>query len=327
VRWYRWLLIGLMLCACMPGWDTPVNPGNSTPVVFEVPKGSTPNGLGGPLTDAGLVPSAQQWKIFLKLGGADASCVKAGKHEVRPDMSMRELVEALCAAPLADDIPFTVIEGWRIIDIDMALAAKGLIKEGEYSKVALGKSVEAPFEITSPNLEGYLYPETYMVPAAGVDVNQLIKRQLQTFHDKWLSKHQDDFGKRTLHEVVVVASMLEREEPRPSNRPLVAGIMWKRVDTNNGLGIDATSRYPLPDWNDERAFLKRLKDPDDPYNTRLRKGLPPTAIGNPTIESLDAALKPEMTEFWYYLHDAQGNLHPARNAAEHEANRAKWNVY
>jgi UPF0755 protein len=219
-----------------------------------------------------------------------------------------------------------MIEGWRIIDIDAALAEKGLIKAGDYIKVATTKDVETPFPITGTTLEGYLYPETYMVPAAGVDVKKLIVRQLQTFNERWLSKHPD-MGKRTLQDVVTVASMLEREEPKPSNRPLVAGIMWKRVDTNNGLGIDATSRYECPNWNDDKCFLPRLKNADDPYNTRYRKGLPPTPIGNPTVESLDAALNPLETEFWYYLHDAQGNIHPAKNAAEHDANREKFNVH
>ena len=121
--------------------------------------------------------------------------------------------------------------------------------------------------------------------------------------------------------------MLEREEPRPSNRPMVAGILWKRIDTDNALGVDATSRYTIENWNDRKAFLTQLRDPSDPYNSRLRKGLPPTAIGAPTLESLQAAMEPVTSEFWYYLHDAEGNLHPSRNASEHEAFRKKYNVY
>ena len=108
---------------------------------------------------------------------------------------------------------------------------------------------------------------------------------------------------------------------------VVAGILWKRIDTDNALGVDATSRYELDDWNDRSGFLQHLRDPEDPYNSRLRKGLPPTAIGNPVVSSLEAAIAPVKSEHWYYLHDAQGNLHPARNAAEHEANRKKFNVY
>ena len=293
--------------------------------MFEVPKGAVASNLGDELMDAGFVSNEMQWKIYLR--STDASCLKAGKFEVSLSMSLDTLVETLCGPPMADDIEFTIIEGWRIKDTDKALAAAGLIEAGSYVEVATSKSVQAPFEVTSPTYEGYLYPETYKVPAAGFDPRTLVKRQLDTFHERWLKASEDKLGKRSLHEAVVMASMLEREEPRPSNRPMVAGILWKRIDTGNALGVDATSRYTIEDWNDRKAFLKQLRDPDDPYNSRLRKGLPPTAIGSPTVESLDAAVGPIESEFWYYLHDGDGNLHPARNAAEHEANRKKYNVY
>jgi len=193
--------------------------------------------------------------------------------------------------------------------------------------MAEGKTVASPFEVSAKTYEGYLYPETYMVaPGDKFDAANLVKRQLQTFQKRFLAE-DTDLGKRSLDDIVVMASMLEREEPKPKNRPLVAGILWKRIDTNNALGVDATSRYTLDDWNDRRAFLKNLKNPDEPYNTRLKKGLPPTAIGNPTVSSLEAAVSPKESVFWYYLHDADGELHPARNAAEHEANRAKYDVY
>ena len=80
-------------------------------------------------------------------------------------------------------------------------------------------------------------------------------------------------------------------------------------------------------WNDRRAFLKKLRDPRDPYNTRLRKGLPPTPIGAPSLSSLKAALRPKKSRYLYYLHDSNGNIHFARNAKQHEANRKKYNVY
>ena len=124
-----------------------------------------------------------------------------------------------------------------------------------------------------------------------------------------------------------MASLLEREEPLPAQRPLVAGILWKRIDAGVPLGVDATSRYELREWNDRKAFLQRLRDPADPWNTRMKKGLPPGAIGSPTVDSLLAALRPQKSEFWYYLHDAQRILRPSRNGAEHEELRRKYNVY
>lgn len=317
------LLLSLLF-GCVDG-DAPIDPTDTTPFTFEVPKGTVASNLGDELVEANLIGSELEWKVFLRT--RDASCLKAGRFELNRGMSLNGVVDTLCGAPLADDVAFTVLEGWRIRDIDAALVEAGLSTAGAYTAVAEGRTANAPFEVPGTTYEGYLYPETYRVPAAGVDPKTLVERQLSTFKERFLDRHPDGMGKRTLHDIVIMASMLEREEPKPKNRNLVAGILWKRIDSNNALGVDATSRYTLDKWNDRSAFLKLLRDPEDPYNSRLRKGLPPTPIGNPTIESLEAALAPTESEFWYYLHDSEQNLHPARNANEHEANRAKYNVY
>ncbi|MFT4621469.1 MAG: UPF0755 protein [Myxococcota bacterium] len=319
----------LLLVACLDP-DAPIATGDAEPFEFEVPKGATAGGLGPRLAEAGLVPGGllpaeMQWKLFLRQ--RDASCLKAGTFEVHRQMSLNELVDTLCGPPLADDVPFTVVEGWRIREIDAALAAAGLIEAGAYAQLATSKTVDAPFTIESPTLEGYLYPETYMVSPGRFSSKAFIERQLHTFNDRFLSQNTEGLGDRSLHEVVVMASMLEREEPKPAERPLVAGILWKRIDNGWQLGVDATSRYTIEDWNDRRAFLKQLRDPADPYNTRIHKGLPPTAIGNPSDVSLSAAISPVPSEYWFYLHDAEQNLHPARDGDEHEANRRKYNVY
>lgn len=320
------MLFLMSLLACLDP-DAPLNPGNDSPVVFEVPKGSSANRIGPALVDQGLVPSEWQWKVFLR--STDARCLKAGKFELRGSMSPNELLKTLCSAPIADEVKFSILEGWRARDIDDALAATGRMEAGAYKAIAADPaSVTAPFPLPDNTLEGYLYPETYQIPAEGpIDAKALIERQLALFNERFVSQHPEGFGQRTLHEVVIMASMLEREEPKPSQRPLVAGILWKRIDNNWALGVDATSRYTLDKWNDRRAFLKKLRDPDDPWNTRKKVGMPPTPIGNASLPSLEASMAPIESEFWYYLHDSTGTLRPAKNARGHEANRRRYNVY
>lgn len=318
------LFLTLPLVACLDA-DGPVNPGDTEEREFVVPSGATAGGLTTRLEEAGLIPGTLQWKIFLRQ--RDASCLKAGRHRVRGDMSLNQLVDSLCAPPLPEDVPFTVVEGWRISDTDAALAAKGWIEAGAYITAATRKSVDAPFDVTGPTFEGYLFPETYMVVPDRFSAEGFVARQLQTFNDRFLEPHRSDLGARTLHDVVIVASMLEREEPKPSQRPVTAGIIWKRLDASWQLGIDATSHYTLAEWNDRKAFLGKLRDPTDPYNTRLNKGLPPTAIGGPSISSLEAAIQPIASEWWFYLHDSKGTFHGARNGDEHDANRKRYNVY
>jgi UPF0755 protein len=302
-------------------------PGAPT-VEFTVPKGATGRGLGTQLAAQGLIGDARLWRWHLYRRGQFAP--KAGRHAVSPSMTMAELSTALEGAPIPEDVPFVVIEGWRLRDTDEALAAAGLIKPGAY--IAAARRPErftAAFPLPKDTLEGYLYPETYRVVPGAFSVEDLLQRQLDTFAERFYRPNQDALARsgRSLHEVVVMASMLEREEPVPNQRPLVAGILWKRVDKGYPLGVDATSRYELAEWNDRKAFLQRLRDPQDPWNSRHRKGLPPGPIGAPTVASLQAALAPKPSEFWYYLHDAERRLHPSRNAEEHEALRKKYNVY
>jgi UPF0755 protein len=322
------LFILLSSCAAVESaLFAPADSGNTERVRFAVPAGSTANGLGPALAEAGLVSSADRWKLFLKLSG-EGACLKAGDFELHPAMSLPEVMDTLCGVPLADDVPFTVVEGWRIRDIDAALAAEGLIDLGEYTALAEGfDALELPFEPSGPTLEGYLYPDTYQISPSGFEVDAFIERQVTTFWERFGAAHADGQGDHDLHDVVVVASMLEREEPTPRHRPTTAGIIYKRLDGGWALGIDATSHYTLEEWNNRSAFIRQLKDPDDVYNTRLRQGLPPTAIGNPGIESLEAAVAPVDTEWWYYLHDSQGQVHWAKNGREHERNRERYGVF
>lgn len=323
------LLLGLSGCFVLDEKvNTPMGPESGEPVVFEVPKGATAQGLGPALTEAGLIEAEWVWKYYLRSEKA-GSCLKAGRFKLKPSMNMPQIMETLCGAPLANDVPFTVVEGWRIREIDAALAEAGFIQPGAYAAAAMDPSrFSLPFQLDGlKNLEGFLYPETYMVAPDRFEVEAFIQRQLEAFNDKWLSKAGDALDKRGLYPTVIMASMLEREEPTPSKRSLVAGILWKRIDNKWNLGVDATSRYTLENWNDRKAFLGKLRDANDPYNTRLRGGLPPTPIGNPGIDALEAALRPEASEFWYYLHDRDGVLHPSRNSREHEAFRAQYGIY
>jgi UPF0755 protein len=308
-----------------------VQPGDTATHEFEVPKGATLKRLGKSLADGGYLKSPSVWNLYLKLHSGLAG-PKAGKHALSRSMNLVQLIETLSANPLPDDFPVTLLEGWRLADTDgfLAGATPPLAAAGAYAKAARDPSrFKIPFELKASNLEGYLYPETYMMPKGRFEVDLLIQRQLDSFNAKFAEPYADEIKKcgRTLQQIVTVASMLEREEPKPENRPTVAGIMYRRLDNGIPLGVDATSRYSLVDWNDRSRFLERLRDPTDPYNSRLKAGLPPGPIGAPSISSLVAALRPQSSSWLYYLHDKDQVIHYAKSGEEHEANRKKYNVY
>ncbi len=302
--------------------------GGAGEVELEVPKGSNARTIAGRLEGAGLVADARIFRYAVWRRGGLA--LKAGKFRLSRALSPRALAEALEQPPLADEEPFVVLEGWRRRDVDAALVAAGRADAGAYLRATdSSDGYKAPYPLPRGSLEGYLYPETYRVPKGRFDPRVLVQAQLELFGQRVHAPLAAELARsrRSLHELVTMASMLEREEPRPENRPIVAGILWKRIDRGIPLGVDATSRYELAEWNDRSAFLVKLRDPKDPYNTRTKKGLPPTPIGAPTLSSMEGALRPQTNDFLYYLHDADRNLHPSRNGEEHEALRKKYGVY
>ena len=307
---------------------TPADPQALELVEVEVPKGAGLDRIGAILAERGIIDSLFVWRAYVRLHPTVPA--KAGRHRLSAAMPIDAILSSIGGRPLSDDVPLTLVEGWRLRDVDLYLSSQGLIPAGSYLAAAKNPSqFKVPFALEAADLEGYLYPETYLVARGNLDPKALIQRQLDAFHAKFSGPRAEEIAAsgRTLHQLVTMASILEREEPKPAVRPQVAGLLYKRLDAGVPLGVDATSRYALDEWSDRRAFLKKLRDPNDPYNTRLKKGLPPGPIGAPGIESLEAALRPEPSKYWYYLHDADKNIHFAVDAAGHEANRKKYNVY
>ncbi len=124
----------LLLLSCTLVADrlgTPRDPGDATEHVFTVPKGATARTLGDSLEAEGVVADGGSFRMYVRLKG-EGGCIKAGRFRLRPDMSAEQILETLCGPPMPEDVPFTVVEGWRIREIDAALAAAGLAPTGAY---------------------------------------------------------------------------------------------------------------------------------------------------------------------------------------------------
>ncbi|MEN0066063.1 MAG: endolytic transglycosylase MltG [Myxococcota bacterium] len=321
-RWILlWCVFWTLACMCGGFGSEGTDSEGPEPFIFEVPQGSSANALAPAVVEAGFFNAEWEWKIFVRF--QDASCIKAGRFEVSHAMSPIEFLETLCGTPLSDDVPFTVVEGWRIVDTDRALAAKGWIEPGDYLTIATGKTVDAPFDVPSTTFEGYLWPETYRVNADRFDAERFVERQLAMFKQNFLDDHPELRGER-LQEVVVMASMIEQEERNFDNRPFISGILWNRIKKPMPLGVDATSRYTLEKWNDN--VLPKIRDRSDPYNTRYRNGLPPTAIGAPGSHALQAALNPKPNPYYFYLHDRDCVLRVAKTNAGHRKNKKTYGI-
>jgi len=164
----------------------------------------------------------------------------------------------------------------------------------------------------TPQNEGYLFPDTYFFTGRENEA-EIIRIMRNNFQNKAGSVKT---------EILIMASMLEREARTIKDKKIIAGILWKRLNNDMLLQVDATLNYL-----NNKTSLEMTKDDlkfDSPYNTYLYKGLPPTPICNPGLESIEAASQPTETEYWYYLSDKKGNIHYAKTFEEHKANKMRY---
>ena len=171
-----------------------------------------------------------------------------------------------------------------------------------------------------PHLEGFLFPATYEF-TADTATRDLVEMQLEAFDKAWRQLDLDYARSKrlTAYDVLIIASMIEKEVQVARERPLVAAVIYNRLKLDMALGIDATLRYGLDIPGTESIRESQLEDPT-PYNTRLNAGLPPTPIGNPGLASLQAAAHPAEVDYLYFVRNADCKTHFfTASAEEHEA--------
>jgi UPF0755 protein len=166
-------------------------------------------------------------------------------------------------------------------------------------------------------LEGYLYPDTYFLTPTGFDPKDVIYLTLDNFENKIKELNID---KTKIHEIVTLASIVENEVYGAENRKIVAGILKKRMANGWTLDADITLLY----LKDDRKITSADLESDSPYNTRKNKGLPPSPIGNPSIESISAVLNSKDSPYWFYLTASDGEVIYAKTNEEQNVNRAKY---
>ncbi len=204
-------------------------------------------------------------------------------------------------------VKIVIPEGETRAQIGEIAAAKGMA--GSYLASSAQSTVLDPARYGAPadthSLEGFLFPATYEV-YAGSPAAELVGRQLEAFEERFgpkLRAAARALGE-TPYQLLIVASMVEREAETERDRPLVAAVIYNRLRLGMELGIDATIRYALHDYS-EPLTEAQLHSPS-PYNTRLHRGLPPTPISNPGMASIEAAAHPAGTSYLYYVAAADG---------------------
>lgn len=289
-------------------------------LAITVPSGAVLKDVAKLLAEKGVIASEVGYRIYGFFDGA-ARRPRAGTYRVQNGMSARTLARLIALGPEREEIAVTVIEGWDIDDIEKAVEATGSSWKTPFVKdwvedFSFLKSLPG-----STTLEGYLFPDTYRVWRDQLPEG-LIQKQLAAFGalaPRLLSEAQKQ--KRTLHDVVILASIVEKEVATAEDRKIVAGIFWNRLQIGMALQSDATLNY-VTNAGRSRLNAEDLKS-TSLYNTYKYRGLPPGPISNPGADALEAALFPADTEYQYFLTDAKGKTYFGKTLEEHIRNRQK----
>jgi UPF0755 protein len=278
--------------------------GPQDPVEVAIPEGASGDEVLTILKDAGVIRCDGLVGGMLLRGTGRSDEIRAGTHALTTNMTIAAAVDALSTPPPElPTVDVTIPEGYRLTEIaeraerDLGISADRFLELAESGDYALPPYLPKG----TPTVEGFLFPKTYEFVKDEVSPDALIRRMLQQFETEasglpW--ENADRLGV-TPYEVVVIASMIEREARVASDRPKIAAVIYNRLAEGMTLGIDATILYddPTPDGQLSASDLEY----DSPYNTRINGGLTPTPIASPGLPSLRAALSPADVPYLYYV--------------------------
>ncbi len=271
-----------------------------------VPTGASARQIGDQLADAGVVGSGRLFSIRAALAGK-RSDLRSGSHTLNHGMTYGAALDALTKLPVVtkgSTLDVTIPEGRSRREIARMVAGKGL-RGGYLSASERFRGRLNPFRYGAPkgtrSLEGFLFPSTYELKT-GAPANDLVSKQLAAFSENFDSVDLRRARRKNLtaYDVLIIASMVEREAQLASERSKIAAVIYNRLKDGMTLGIDATIRYATDNWT-RPLKVSELQDAQSPYNTRKRTGLPPTPIGNPGLASIRAAAMPANVDFRYYV--------------------------
>jgi UPF0755 protein len=300
--------------------------GENDLVAVTIPRGAGAGEIGDLLDEREIVGSAFFFELRARLAGKHGD-LKPGIYNLRRDMSYGAAIDALSSGPSPNLVNVTLPEGFARREIAGRIRSAGV--EGDYVRASTRSRALNPRRYgaeSARDLEGFLFPATYQL-RRGQSARELVAKQVGAFKREW-AKVDLRAARRanlTQYDVLIIASLVEREAQLDKERPLVASVIYNRLREGMNLGIDATVRYALNNWTKP---LKRseLASPS-PYNTYNNPGLPPGPIGNPGLASMRAAAKPARTGYLFYVvkPGTCGEHAFAETGDEHDRNVARYN--
>ena len=308
MRWAAAASLAVLAAACGSG-DGPA-------ARVTVPPGASMRVAAESLAKADVVGSATLFRAYAKFRKSDRG-IKAGTYLIRRDASWDAVLTALREGR---GLVTTVLvpEGWTLAQIEPLLASKLGVDADSVRAAVTDTALLHRLDIPTPNVEGYLFPDTYHFPpgtSARAAVAAMIRRFEQRWKPEWNARLDTMAVSR--HDLMTMASIVEREAKKAEERPVIAAVYWNRLRRGMLLQADPTVQYALPQY--QSRLLNRHLTVKSPYNTYINKGLPPGPIGAPGAASIEASIYPADVPYLYFVAWPDGHHEFRMRLEEHQA--------
>ncbi len=299
----------------------PLNAENITSYSIIIPIGATEAAISEELEEQGIIKSAIAYRLQARLSGKQGS-MQAGEYEVTSAQSVDEIL-TLFESGMVNSELITILPAQRIAQIEQSFLDAGFTQLEVTEALDPDTYSDHPIYGYIPaggNLEGYLYPESFQRTRSTL-LTDIVRQSLDLMNDALSRQRIDGILAQglTVHEGVILASIIEEEVSDLDDKPIVAQVFLKRLEEGIPLGSDPTGFY-----GDSLNGVEESIFNDTPYNTRLYAGLPPSPISNVTVSSLDAVIDPSDTDYLYFVSGDDGTTHFSDTLAEHEENTARY---
>jgi UPF0755 protein len=316
----------------------PVDEDNNESVNVEIPIGSGTTAIGNILEENGIIKNSLVFKYYVKFN--NESGFQAGNYDLTPAMTLDEIITSLKTGKvmLKAEFKVTIPEGLQLDQIAERIAEKSPYKAEEILKKLDDKAFIEKMIKKYPDLlvkeeilaggvkhplEGYLYPSTYPFyeeePSLETIIDKMIGQTQDVLTQYETSRVEQDL---TVHELLTFSSLIEEEATEKADRGKISSVFYNRIEEDMPLQTDPTVLYALGEHK-SRTVYEDL-EVDSPYNTYQNKGLPPGPIANAGLTSIEAALKPDDTEYLYFLASKEGTVYYSETLDEHNEKKAEY---
>jgi UPF0755 protein len=294
----------------------------SGPLTVEIPPQRGLLGIARLLEAAGVVRSAPAFAALAVLRGT-ARSLKAGEYEIPAGSSLLATLQLLEAGKVKPHL-IVLPEGFTLRELARQLETEAVARAEDVLRVAASRDFAESLGVQADGLEGYLFPDTYRV-TKGMRIEEILERIVRRFREKIATADVVERARArglTLHELVTLASIVEKETAVPEERPIIAGVFWNRLRRDMPLQADPTVAYAV--GKDGQAPTRADLQLDHPYNTYRNRGLPPGPIANPGRAAIEAALDPAPVPYLFFVSVDDRRHHFSTTLEEHNQAVARY---